>query len=232
MVLSHVLTFPRVETTKRVSRGVGADGSSGWEHHGLQSTQSCGQQKLQVWPARKCLAGGVKSQQNNAVASLDESTAGTQLYLRSWLLLLWTSNLLESSLILFRKTEKGGLTLLILPPNSFLSLGEILSLSTSEFRTGFWERDDVSMPADDPLKFRHGLCCCQSSPRDKGYLNLFIPLSFPCGCDRALTEAGRWARGNFGLIQDDHSNSFLWALPQSSKQCSQTWFSFAEAGSH
>lgn len=62
----------------------------------------------------------------------------------------------------------------------------------------------------------------------KGYLTLFSPLSFLWGCDRAQTEAGCWATGNFSLIQDDHSNSFLWAHPQSSKQYSETWFSFAE----
>lgn len=87
------------------------------------------------------------------------------------------------------------------------------------------------MSADDSLKFRHFFCCCQSSPGEKGYLTyltLFIPLSFLCGCDRALAEVGCWARGNFGVIQDDHSNSFSWAHSQSSKQCSEAWFSFAE----
>lgn len=54
-------------------------------------------------------------------------------------------------------------------------------------RTGVWERDEVSMSAGDPLEFRPGLCCCQSSPGEKGYLTLSIPLSFLCGCDWALT---------------------------------------------
>lgn len=87
----------------------------------------------------------------------------------------------------------------------------MLSLSTSKLRTAFWERDDVSMFAVTPLQFKPGPCCCQSSPGEKGYLILFILLSFPHGCERALSEAGCWAGGTFGLIWYGHSYFFLWA---------------------
>lgn len=208
----HCAYFSKGWNTKRSSRGVGADGSRApWtaEHP-------------ELWPAG-ALSVGCKDMLGewraaNKTKYWYSYTSGTG-YCCS------EHPTCQSSLW----SSSGKHCLFYHPiPFFFFWEGEILSLSTSELRTGFWERDGVSMSADDSLKFRHGLCCCQSSPRERGYLTLFIPLSFLCGYDRALAELGCWARGNFGVIQDDHSNSFLWAHSQSSKQGSETWFSFAE----
>lgn len=57
-------------------------------------------------------------------------------------------------------------------------------------------------------------------PREKGYLVISL---FSCATGLC------WAGGTAGLIQHGHAYVFVQAYSQSSKECGETRFSFAEA---
>lgn len=79
-------------------------------------------------------------------------------------------------------------------------MGKILSLSTSKSKTGFWEKNDVSVLAVTPLNPNLALVAVDQIPGKR-----VILLSFLDGCDQARSEAECWARGTFGLIPDGRS---------------------------